>query len=93
MTIRLTLPRKPEKDTAIRNAANLKESCTTPKHKSAAAPRPKPKPRTAIEIDDPADGAYAPPKRPRKLSESSIEQFTLDSDGNEVVTDLPVVRA
>ena len=110
MTIRLTLPKKPEKvaapvATPVAAAGNPKDACTdhrklpiqtAPKHKSAAAaavPRPKPKPQTAIEVGDPGDGAYAPPKRSQKLSESSIESFTLDAEGNKVVKDIPVVRA
>jgi hypothetical protein len=99
MKIRLTWPKKPEKDRAD-VAKNAKDTNKTPTDHGAAQATskqktavPKPKPHTSIEVDDPKDVNYAPPKHPRKLSESSVEEIKLDASGKEVVPDLPAVRA
>ena len=40
-----------------------------------------------------ADKDYAPPKRPRALSESPIPDFDVDSDGQEIVPKLSLVES
>jgi len=90
LKIRILGPKKPAAD-ALAAASGSKTRGASDAEKG----RPKELakgPSTAPNDDDPKDKTYAPPKRLRKLSESTVEEIELDSHGEEVVQDLPAVR-